>query len=101
MPFEQAVFLRIDTADAQPYLEGASSGELVVSALFSGRDKGWFELIGFVVLPREIQLLILPRRLAVSSLVSRLVLDLYPPLSVLKGLTKTIFASDFYREKVD
>ena len=56
MPFEQAVFLRIDTADSQPYLEGASSAELVVSTLFNGRDKGWFELIGFVVLPREIHL---------------------------------------------
>ena len=50
MPYEQAVFLRIDTADSQPYLEGASSAELVVSTLFSGRDKGWFELVGFVVL---------------------------------------------------
>jgi hypothetical protein len=101
MPFEQAVFLRIDTADCQPYLEGASSAELVVSALFNGRDKGWFDLIGFVVLPREIQLLIMPRRLAVSSLVTSLELDLYPQLSVLKGISKNILDTDFYREKVD
>jgi hypothetical protein len=101
MPFEQAVFLRIDTVDCQPYLEGASSGELVVSALFNGRDKGWFDLIGFVVLPREVQLMIFPRRVAVSSLITNLELELYPQLSVLKPINKTIFDTDFYREKVD
>ncbi len=101
MPFEQAVFLRIDTADSQPYLEGASCGELVVSALINGRDKGWFELLGFVVLPREIQLMIIPRRVAVHTLVNSLELDLYPQLSVLKPISKTIFDPDFYREKVD
>ena len=69
MPFEQAVFLRIDTSDAQPYLDGASCGELVISTLVNGRDKGWFDLLGFVVLPREIQLMIIPRRVAVSTLV--------------------------------
>jgi hypothetical protein len=102
MPYEQAVFLRIDTADSQPYLEGASSAELVVSALFSGRDKGWFELVGFVVLPREIQLMILPRRLAVSSVVTNLELELYPQLSVFRTISgKAVLDSDFYREKVD
>jgi hypothetical protein len=101
MPFEQAVFLRIDTADSQPYLEGASCGELVVSALINGRDKGWFELLGFVVLPREIQLMIIPRRVAVHTLVNSLELDLYPQLSVLKPISKTILDTDFYREKVD
>jgi hypothetical protein len=101
MPFEQAVFMRIDTAGSQPYLEGASCGELVVSSLFNGRDKGWFDLMGFVVLPREIQLLIIPRRVAASSLITNLELDLYPQLSVLKPISKTIFDTDFYREKVD
>ena len=102
MPIEQAVFMRIDTTDSQPYLEGASCGELVVSSLFNGRDKGWFELVGFVVLPREIQLLIIPRRVAVSSLITNLELDLYPQLSVLKPIiSKTILDTDFYREKVD
>jgi hypothetical protein len=101
MPFEQAVFLRIDTSDAQPYLDGASCGELVISALVNGRDRGWFELIGFVVLPREIQLMIIPRRMAVSTLVNNLEHDLYPQLSVLRPVTKTILDTDFYREKVD
>lgn len=101
MPFEQAVFLRIDTAESKPYLEGPTSGEMVVAALFSGRDKGWFDLIGFVVLPCEVQLIIIPRRVAAGSVVSSLETELYPTLSVVKPISTTIFDPDFYREKID
>jgi hypothetical protein len=101
MPFEQAVFLRIDTAEGKPYLEGPTSGEMVVATLFGGRDKGWFDLIGFVVLPCELQLMIFPRRVAAGSVVSSLEADLYPTLSVVKPISTTIFDPDFYREKID
>ncbi len=100
-PLEQAVFLRIDTADGQPYLEGSTSGELVVTALLKGRDKGWYDLISFVILPREIQLMIVPRRLAVSDLIASLEVNVYPQLSALKPISKTVFDPDFYREKID
>jgi hypothetical protein len=98
---EQAVFIRIDTADCKPYLQGPSCAELVVSTLFAGREKGWFDLIGFVVLPNEVQLLIYPRRLVVSTLVNSLETDLYPMMSVLTPISGSIFDTDFYREKVD
>jgi hypothetical protein len=101
MPIEQAVFARIDTADSQPYLEGSSCGELVVSALCAGRDKGWYNLLGFVILPSEIQLLLVPGRLLVSSLVASLEAEVYPMISVLKPVGKAVFDADFYREKVD
>ncbi len=101
MPFEQTVFLRIDTAEGKPYLEGPTSGELVVSTLFNGRDRGWFDLVGFVVLPCEVQLMIIPRRVAAGSIVNSLEVEIYPQLSALKPISTMIFDPDFYREKID
>ncbi|MCC7450113.1 MAG: hypothetical protein IT324_22035, partial [Anaerolineae bacterium] len=66
-----------------------------------GRDKGWFDLIGFVVLPCEVQLMIVPRRVAAGSVISSLEAELYPTLSVVKPISTTIFDPDFYREKID
>ena len=96
MAINQAVFLRLDTANGCPGLEGAC-GETVVSALLKAREEGWFDLLGFVVLPREVQLLIVPRAKAASQILSSLeaVLD-----NQLEG-TKTVFDTDYYREKVD
>jgi hypothetical protein len=101
MLIEQALFARIDTVDSKPYLEGASCGELVVSALCAGRDKEWYNLLSFVVLPAEIQLLLIPRRLLISALVTSLEAEVYPMISVLKPIGKAVFDTDFYREKVD
>ncbi len=101
MAAEQVVFARIDTADGMPYLEGASCSELVVAALFGGQDKNWFDVLSFVVLPSEIQLLFIPRRIAVSALVSSLEAEIYPPLSILKSIGSHVLDPDFYREKVD
>jgi hypothetical protein len=97
----QAVFTRIDTADNQPYFEGTASAEIAVSSLFHGRDQGWFDLVGFVVLPQELQLLIVPRSLAVSSLIINLETQIYPQLSLIKPISGTVLDPDFYREKVD
>jgi hypothetical protein len=97
----QAVFARIDTADNQPYFEGTASAEVAMSSLFYGRDQGWFDLVGFVVLPQEIQLLIVPRSLAVSSLVINLETQIYPQLKLIQPITGTVLDPDFYREKVD
>jgi hypothetical protein len=97
----QAVFARIDTADNQPYFEGTASAEVAVSSLFYGRDQGWFDLVGFVVLPQEMQLLIVPRSLAVSSLVINLETQIYPQLKLIQPITGTVLDPDFYREKVD
>ncbi len=101
MAAEQVVFARIDTAEGKPYLEGASCCELVVSALFGGQEKNWFDLLSFVVLPSEIQLLFIPRRLAINALVTSLEPELYPMMSVLKPIGSTVLDPDFYKEKID
>jgi hypothetical protein len=100
MGVEHAVFLRIDTADGNPYLDG-NTGELVVTALLDGRDKGWFDLLGFVVLPSEVQLLFVPRNIPVSTLIGNLETSLYPTLCQTKSITNTVFDTEFYREKMD
>src|SRR5258708_5612288 len=96
MPIDQAVFLRIDTWNGCHGLEGAC-GETVVSALLTAREKGWFDLLGFVVLPREVQLLIVPRAKATSEVLGSLEAALDNQLDG----AKTIFDTDYYREKVD
>jgi len=96
MPIDQAVFLRIDTASGCPGLEGAC-GETVVSALLNAREKGWFDLLGFVVLPREVQLLIVPRAKSAGEVLGSLEAALDKQLDG----AKTVFDTDYYREKVD
>jgi hypothetical protein len=98
---EQAVFLRIDTANNQPYFANAASAELVVSELIAGKDKGWYELLGFVVLPCELQLLVLPRRVAASAITASLEAAVFPRLTALQPVAGAVFDTDIYREKVD
>jgi hypothetical protein len=100
MAVEHAVFLRIDTADGSPYLDG-TAGELIVSALLAARDKGWFDLLGFVVLPNEVQLLFVPRNLPVSILIGSLETSVYPTVCQTKSINHPVFDPDFYREKID
>ena len=96
MPLDQAVFLRIDTSSGLSLLS-ESAGELVTSALIDAHRTGWFDLLGFCVLPKELQLLIVPRGKAPSEVLGCLeaVLD-----TKLEGIQK-IFDPDYYREKVD
>ncbi len=100
MGVEHAVFLRIDTADGSPCLEDAAR-ELVVSTLLQEREKGWFELLGFVVLPNEVQLLFIPHKIAVAALIDELEKTVFPAVSQAESVPKTVFDTDFYREKID
>ncbi len=96
MPVDQAVFLRIDTANGLPYLEGPS-GELVVSTLLAANDKGYFDLLGFVVLPNELQVLMVPHGKPVTELLGNLEASVHTRLTDVA----TIFDTDIYKEKVD
>src|SRR5262245_10775024 len=96
MPIEQATFLRIDTTNSTPYLEG-SRGERAVSCLIEAHKNGWYELLGFVVLPAEIQLLIVPRGKATNDLIK----FFESQVSSESGDGTIILDTDYYREKVD
>ncbi len=101
MAAEQVVFARIDTTDGTPYFEGASCCELMIAALFGGQEKNWYDLLSFVILPCEIQLLFVPRRLAASLLVTSLEPEIHATVGVLKPIGSNVLDTDFYREKVD
>jgi hypothetical protein len=96
MPVDQAVFLRIDTTNGCPYLEGPS-GELVVSTLLAANDKGYFDLLGFVVLPNELQVLMVSHGKPVTELLGNLEASVHTRLTDVT----TIFDTDIYKEKVD
>jgi len=96
MPVDQAVFLRIDTTNGCPYLEGPS-GELVVTTLLAAHDKGFFDLLGFVVLPNELQVLMVSHGKPVTELLGNLEASLHTWLTDVA----TIFDTDIYKEKVD
>ena|SRR5258708_17079810 len=101
MPVDNAVFVRIDTINSVPCLTGAC-GEAVASALLDSHDKGSFDLLGFVVLPNELQLLIIPRGRGIADILNTLEKDLSTQaLQLTDSTAKTVFDTDFYREKCD
>src|SRR5579871_344899 len=96
MQIDQAVFLRIDTVNSSPYLTNAA-GESIIDSLLEASSKRWFDLLGFVVLPAEVQLLIVPRGRPVNDILSTLESAARARLSDVE----LIFDPDYYREKVD
>jgi hypothetical protein len=96
MPIDQATFLRIDTLNSTPCLEG-SLCELAVSSLIEGHKQGWYELLGFVVLPSEIQLMIVSRGKATKELLK----FFEAQIQTVSGTNTTFFDTEYYREKVD
>ena len=88
----KAVFVRIDTMDSKPLLEKRSCVELVTTFLFNFRQQQWFNLIGFVVLPREI---------TVNSLVSRLEKEITPILGALIQLDGALWDPEIYSETLE
>ncbi len=97
----KAVFVRIDTMDSKPLLEKRSCVELVTTFLFNFRQQQWFNLIGFVVLPRELQMIIVPREITVNSLVSRLEKEITPILGALIQLDGALWDPEIYSETLE
>ncbi len=97
----RAIFVRIDTTGGKPLLETRACVELVTTYLFNFRQQQWFDLIGFVVLPREMQLIIVPRMLTVNSLVERLERELSPLLGSLITLDGAFWDPEIYSEPLD
>jgi hypothetical protein len=101
MSVERALYLRIDTTDSKPYLEGPSASELVVMALMAGKEKGWYDLLSFVVMPKEVQLLIVPRKLSTKQIVEHLEGEVHPFLSALKWVPGPVFDPELYQERIE
>ncbi|SRR5258706_10471179 len=100
MTVDHAVFLRIDTASGKPYLEG-SAGEIVVTRLLSAASEGWYDLIGFVALPCELQLLIVPHGKGMNEILNDLESVVTDHVKLEKPIDTTVFDTDYYREKID
>ena len=100
-PRPKAYFVRIDTMNSKPLLEKRSCIELVTTFLFNFRRQQWFDLIGFVVLPREMQLIIIPRSITVNTLAARLEKETGPLLAQLIALDGPIWDQDIYAEPLD
>lgn len=97
----RAYFLRIDTTGRRPLLEKQSCIELVTTFLFNFRRQQWFDLIGFVVLPRELELIIVPRSLTLSALVARLEKETAPLLINLIAFDGPFWDPEIYSEPLD
>lgn len=100
-PHSKAVFIRMDTVGGKPLLEKRACIELVTTFLFNFRQQQWFNLIGFVVLPRELQLIVVPRSFTVIALVSRIEKETTPFLCALTGSESPIWDAEFYSEPLD
>ena len=98
---EQAMYLRLETTDNKPYLQGISAGELVITALVNGQQNGEFEVIGFVVMPTELQLLCVPKRLNARQIGEYIEAEIYPYLSALTWIPGTVFDTELYQEKIE
>ena len=97
----RAYFVRIDTMNSKPYLEKRACVELVTTFLFNFRRQQWFDLIGFVVLPREMQLIIVPRTITVNNLIARLEKELAPLLAALIPLDGPLWDPEIYAEPLE
>jgi hypothetical protein len=98
----RAVFIRVDTGQSRPLLETRPALELVTTYLFNFRQQGWYDLIGFVALPKELQLLIVPREVNVSTLVERLEEVTAPLLCAILACEAPVWDTvDIYTETVD
>jgi hypothetical protein len=97
----RAVFIRIDTNHSRPLLETRAANELVTLYLFNFRNQGWFELVAFVVLPKELQLIIIPREVTVNMLVARLEEHLSPLLCPLINVQQPIWDDEIYSEPLE
>lgn len=97
----RAVFIRIDTSNSRPLLETRAANELVTVYLFNFRNQGWFDLVAFVVLPKELQLIIIPRDVTVNMLVSRLETHLGPLLCPLVNTQQPIWDDEIYSETLE
>jgi len=100
-PRARAYFVRIDTTGRKPLLEKRSCIELVTTFLFNFRRQQWFDLIGFVVLPRELELIIVPRTLTLNALVARLEKETAPFLATLITLDGPFWDPEIYSEPLD
>lgn len=97
----RAVFIRIDTYNSRPLLETRAANELVTLYLFNFRNQGWFNLVAFVVLPKEMQLIIIPREVTVNTLVARLEEHLGPLLCPLINTQQPIWDDEIYSEPLE
>ncbi len=100
-PHARTYFVRIDTAGRKPLLEKQSCIELVTTFLFNFRRQQWFDLIGFVVLPRELELIIIPRTLTINALVARLEKETAPLLAILIKLDGPVWDPEIYYEPLE
>jgi hypothetical protein len=100
-PRARAYFVRIDTIGRRPLLERQSCVELVTTFLFNFRRQQWFDLVGFVVLPRELELIIVPRTLTLNALVARLEKETTPFLASLIPFDGPVWDPEIYSEPLD
>jgi Icc-related predicted phosphoesterase len=100
-PRSRAVFIRIDTHGSRPLLELRAANELVTTYLFNFRNQGWFDLVAFAVLPKELHLIIIPRSVSVNTLVMRLEEHLGPLLCPVVNAQQPIWDDEIYSEVLE
>lgn len=100
-PRWKAVYIRIDTLAGRPLLQTRPCLEIVLTFILNFRQQGWFELLGFLVMPKEIQLIVVPKDLTVNALVGRLESETGPLLAALLNSPQPIFDTEIYSEPLD
>lgn len=100
-PRARAVFLRIDTSGGRPLLETKACNELVLTYLLNYRSQQIIDLIGFVFLPREIQMVIVPREITISALVSKLEVETGTMICQIMKCDEPAWDAEYYSEQLD
>lgn len=60
-------FITTKTFDNYPFFSNRENAEIVVSALYFGRENSWFNLVAFVVMPDHLHLIIVPGQKNISQ----------------------------------
>jgi len=100
-PFQRGVFIRVETAGGRAVLAGGSCAELATTIILNFRQQAAYALIGFVVLPKEIQMIIVPREVSVGSLGRHFEQACGAILCQLAGVEPPAFDTEIYMEPLD
>ncbi len=100
-PFQRGVFIRVETAAGRAVLAGEPCAELATTILLNFRQQAAYALIGFVVLPKEIQMIIVPREVPAASLGKHFERACGALLCQLAGIEPPAFDDEVYLEPLD
>jgi len=61
-------FITTRTASGKQVFSNEKNAEILLSAIYFGREKGWYQLLSFVIMPDHLHLIVIPAEKNVSQI---------------------------------